>query len=132
MQVFLWFLRCKRVVGVDEGPYKVDPRYGGPEYESLAALGSYCGVSDLAAVAYANQMCNMYGIDTIAAGGSVAWAMDCFEQELLSVEDTGGIELRFGNAQALVELIEQIGERKGLGRVLGLGSARAAQELGVG
>jgi aldehyde:ferredoxin oxidoreductase len=125
-------VRCKRVVGLDEGPYKVDPRYGGPEYESLSALGSYCGVSDLAAVAYANQLCNMYGIDTIAAGGSIAWAMDCFEQELISVEDTGGIELRFGNAEALVELIEQIGERKGFGRVLGLGSARAAQELGVG
>jgi len=125
-------VRCKRVVGIDEGPYNVDARYGGPEYESLAALGSYCGVSDLAAVAYANQLCNMYGMDTIAAGGSVAWAMDCFEQELLSVEDTGGIELRFGNAEALVRLIEQIGEREGLGRVLGLGSARAAQELGVG
>jgi aldehyde:ferredoxin oxidoreductase len=95
-------------------------------------LGSYCGVSDLPAVAYANQLCNMYGIDTIAAGASVAWAMDCFEQELLSIEDTGGIELRFGNAEALVQVIEQIGKREGLGRVLGLGSARAAEELGLG
>jgi aldehyde:ferredoxin oxidoreductase len=125
-------VRCKRVVGLDEGPFKVDPRYGGPEYESLSALGSYCGVSDLAAVAYANQLCNMYGIDTISAGGAVAWAMDCFEQELLSIEDTGGIELRFGNAEALVEMVRLIGEREGLGRVLGLGSARAAEELGVG
>jgi len=125
-------VRCKRVVGLDEGPYKIDPRYGGPEYESLATLGSYCGVSDLAAVAYANQLCNMYGMDTIAAGATVAWAMDCFEHELISVEDTGGIELRFGNSAALVEVIEQIGKREGLGRVLGLGSARAAQELGVG
>jgi aldehyde:ferredoxin oxidoreductase len=125
-------VRCKRVVSVEEGPYKVDARYGGPEYESLAALGSYCGVSDLAAVAYANQLCNMYGIDTIAAGGSVAWAMDCFEQELLSIEETGGIELRFGNAEALVEMVKQIGERTGFGRVLGQGSARAAQELGLG
>jgi aldehyde:ferredoxin oxidoreductase len=125
-------VRCKRVVGLDKGPYKIDPRYGGPEYESLSALGSYCGVSDLAAVAYANQLCNMYGIDTISAGGAIAWAMDCFEQELLSIADTGGIELRFGNAEALVEMVGLIGEGRGLGRVLGLGSARAAEELGIG
>jgi aldehyde:ferredoxin oxidoreductase len=125
-------VRCKRVVALEEGPFKVDPRYGGPEYESLSALGSYCGVSDLAAVAYANQLCNMYGMDTIAVGGTIAWAMDCFEQELLSVEETGGVELRFGNAEALVEMTRQIGNREGLGRVLGLGSARAAEELGIG
>jgi aldehyde:ferredoxin oxidoreductase len=125
-------VRCKRVVEVDEGPYKVDSRYGGPEYESISALGSYCGVSDLGAVAYANQLCNMYGMDTISIGGTIAWAMDCFEHELISVEDTGGIELRFGNAEALVEVVKLIGEREGFGRVLGEGSARAAEILGVG
>ena len=120
------------VVEVTEGPYQVDPRYGGPEYESLGTLGSYCGVSDLAAVAYANQLCNMYGMDTISCGATIAWAMDCFEQELLTVEDTGGIELRFGNAEALVQMVEHIGKREGFGRVLGEGSARAAETLGVG
>ncbi len=125
-------VRCKQVVEVTEGPYQVDPRYGGPEYETLATLGSYCGVSDLAAVARANQLCNMYGMDTISCGATIAWAMDCFEEGLLTTEDTGGLELRFGNAEAMVKLVEQIGEREGLGKVLGEGSVRASKRLEVG
>jgi aldehyde:ferredoxin oxidoreductase len=125
-------VRCKPVVEVNEGPHLVNPRYGGPEYETIAMLGSCCGVSDLAAVARANQLCNMYGMDTISCGGTIAWAMDCFEQGLLTLEDTGGIDLRFGNAEAMVEMVERIGKREGLGQVLGEGSARAAQLLEVG
>jgi len=125
-------VRCKPVVEVTEGPYQVDPRYGGPEYETLSTMGSYCGVSDLVAIARANQLCNMYGMDTISCGATVAWAMDCFERGELTLEQTGGIELRFGNAEALVQMVEQIGKREGLGRVLGEGSARAAEALGVG
>ncbi len=125
-------VRCKRVVEVTEGPYQVDPRYGGPEYETLSTMGSYCGVSDLEAISRANQLCNMYGMDTISCGAIIAWAMDCFERGLLTLEDTDGIELRFGNADALVEMVEGIGKREGLGRVLGEGSARAAEALGVG
>ncbi len=125
-------VRCKRVVEINEGPYRVDPRYGGPEYETLATMGSYCGVSDLAAISLANQLCNMYGMDTISCGAVIAWAMDCFERGLLTLDDTDGIELRFGNAEALVEMVERIGKREGLGRVLGEGSARAAEALGVG
>jgi aldehyde:ferredoxin oxidoreductase len=125
-------IRCKSVVEVTEGPFLVDPRYGGPEYESIATLGSYCGVSDLAAVARANQLCNMYGMDTISCGATVAWAMDCFEQGLLTLEDTDGVKLRFGNAEALVQMVERIGKREGFGRILGEGSARAAQHLEVG
>ena len=125
-------VRCKRVVEVKDGPFLVDPRYGGPEYETLATMGSYCGVSDLAAIARANQLCNMYGMDTISCGATVAWAMDCFGQGLLTTEDTGGILLRFGNAEALVQMVEHIGKREGFGRVLGEGSARAAEALGLG
>ena len=125
-------VRCKRVVEVTEGPFPVDPRYGGPEYETLATMGSYCGVSNLAAVARANQLCNMYGMDTISCGATIAWAMDCFEQGLLTLEDTDGIELCFGNAEALVRMVERIGKREGFGRILGEGSARAAETLGVG
>ncbi len=125
-------VRCKRVVEISEGPFQVDPRYGGPEYETIATMGSYCGVSDLAAVSRANQLCNMYGMDTIACGATIAWAMDCFEQGLLTPEQTDGVELRFGNAGALVHVVEQIGKREGFGRVLGQGSARAAEELGLG
>jgi len=125
-------VRCKRVVEVTEGPFLVDPRYGGPEYETLGTMGSYCGVSDLAAVALANQLCNMYAMDTISCGATIAWAMDCFEQGLITLEDTDGIDLHFGNAEALVQMVERIGKREGFGRVLGEGSARAAATLGVG
>lgn len=125
-------VRCKRVVEVVGGPRPVDPRYGGPEYESISALGSYCCVGDLEAIAYANQLCNMYGMDTISCGGAIAWAMDCFEQGLLTETDTGGIELRFGDSDAMVRMVELIGKGEGFGRLLGEGSARAAETLGVG
>lgn len=123
-------VRCKRVVEVTEGPFKVDPYYGGPEYETLATFGSYCGVSDLAAVSLANQLCNMYGMDTISCGASVAWAMDCYEQGLLTLEDTDGLELNFGNAEAMIALVEKIGNRDGFGDLLAEGSSRAAARLG--
>jgi aldehyde:ferredoxin oxidoreductase len=125
-------IRCKRVNEVTEGPFQVDPRYGGPEYETIAMMGSLCGVDDLDAISLANQLCNMYGMDTISCGCTIAWAMDCFEQGLISLEDTGGIELRFGNAAAMVQITELIGKREGFGKVLGEGSARAAEILGVG
>jgi aldehyde:ferredoxin oxidoreductase len=125
-------VRCKRVVEVTAGAYQVDPRYGGPEYETIGTMGSYCGVDDLEAISYANQLCNMYGMDTISCGATLAWAMDCFERGLLSLEDTGGISLRFGDADALVRMTELIGRREGFGRVLGEGSVRAAEALGVG
>jgi len=125
-------IRCKRVVEITAGPYRVDPRYGGPEYETLATLGSYCGVSDLAAIAYANQLCNQYGMDTISCGATIAWAMECFENGLIGLEETGGVELRFGNAAAMVEMTEQIGRGEGFGAVLGMGSAAAAAQLGRG
>ena len=125
-------VRCKQVVEIQEGPYQVDRRYGGPEYETLATLGSYCGVGDLAAISRANQLCNMYGIDTVSCGATVAWAMDCFEHGYLTLDDTGGIDLSFGNAGAMVKVVEMIGKREGLGRVLGEGSVRASKRLEIG
>ncbi|MBM4457067.1 MAG: aldehyde ferredoxin oxidoreductase family protein [Chloroflexi bacterium] len=129
---FACVVACKPVTEVTEGPFSVERRYGGPEYETLATLGSYCGVSDVKAVARANQLCNMYGMDTISCGATVAWAMDCYEHGLITREQTGGIDLRFGNAEAMVRIVELIGVREGFGAVLGEGSARAAQALGVG
>lgn len=125
-------VRCKRVVEVTEGPYKVDPRYGGPEYETLATFGSYCGIDNLEAISYANQLCNMYGLDTISCGATIAWAMDCFEQGLLTTEDTGGIELRYGDADAIIKMVEMIARREGFGDLLAEGSARAAERIGRG
>jgi aldehyde:ferredoxin oxidoreductase len=125
-------VRCKRVVEITEGPYQVDPLYGGPEYETLSTLGSYCGVSDLAAVSKGHQLCDQYGLDSISCGATIAWAMDCFEHGLLTPEDTGGIELRFGNAEAMVQMVELIGKREGFGDILAEGSARAAKKIGRG
>ena len=126
-------IRCKPSIEVTEGPMRVDRRYGGPEYETAATFGSYCGVSDMIAIARANQLCNMYAMDTISCGATIAWAMDCYERGLLTKEDTDGLELRFGNGGAMVELVERIGKREGnFASVLGEGSANAAQRLEVG
>jgi aldehyde:ferredoxin oxidoreductase len=126
-------VKCKRVVEIKDGAYKVDPRYGGPEYETLGTFGSYCGIDNLAAVSRANQVCNEYAVDTIAAGATIAFAMECFEKGIITKEQTGGLELRFGNAEAMLEVLNQIvrGDTA-LGKVLGQGSERAARVWGKG
>jgi aldehyde:ferredoxin oxidoreductase len=124
-------VRCKRVVEVGE-PYHVDPRYGGPEYESLAALGSNTGVDNLSALAKANELCAAYGLDTISAGASIAFAMECFENGLLTEEDTGGLTLNWGDETLVLDLIEQIARREGFGRLLAEGVARMAEQIGQG
>jgi len=129
---FACAVRCKRVVEHKAGPYQLNPQYGGPEYESTSTLGCYCGVGDLLAVAKAAELCNMYGLDTISCGATIAWAMECFEAGLLSPEETGGLDLHYGNAEALVRLTEMIALRQGFGDVLADGSARAAARLGKG
>ena len=125
-------VRCKRVVDFSQGSYAAEPLYGGPEYETLAGLGSYCGIDDLAAICQANELCNKYGIDTISGGATIAWAMEAFEAGVLTTADTGGLELKFGDAAAMVKLVEMIGERQGFGDILAEGSARAAADLGKG
>ncbi|MBA3530612.1 MAG: aldehyde ferredoxin oxidoreductase family protein, partial [Ardenticatenales bacterium] len=125
-------VRCKRVVQVEkEGNIWVAPELGGPEYETLATFGSYCEVSDLAAIARANALCNDYGLDTISCGATIAWAMECYEDGLLTEEDTDGVALRFGDAEAMLEAVERLAHRRGrLGNLLAEGSARAAAQLG--
>ncbi len=123
-------VRCKREVSSD-GKYKIPKQLGGPEYESIATLGSYCGISDLEAVAYANALCNDYGIDTIAAGATIAWAMECFEDGILTLADTDGLELRMGDADAMIAALKALAFREGkLGDLLAEGSAAAAKRLG--
>jgi len=124
-------ITCKRIVKVTGG-YEVDPVYGGPEYETVAALGSCCGIDDLEAIVYANQLCNAYGLDTISTGVIIAWAMECFERGLLTVEDTGGLLLNFGNAEAMTRLVEQIARRQAFGDLLAEGCQGAAQQIGRG
>ncbi|GAB4559554.1 MAG: aldehyde ferredoxin oxidoreductase family protein [Anaerolineae bacterium] len=125
-------IHCKRVVEVKDGEYEVSPDYGGPEYETIGAFGSNCGIDDLPAISLANQLCNAYGLDTISTGMMISFAMECFEAGLLTLEQTGGLELRFGNAAAMVELVRQIGERRGLGDLLAEGPKIAAEKIGPG
>jgi aldehyde:ferredoxin oxidoreductase len=121
-------VHCKRVVETEWQGLKVEGKHGGPEYETLATFGSYCGVKDLDAVAYANKLCNEYGLDTIGAGATVAWAMECFENGVLT-EDEVGFPLKFGDAAAMVRATEMLAKREGFGHVLAEGSRHAADRL---
>ena len=123
-------IRCKKVVKMDEPA--VDPAYGGPEYETLAAFGSTCGVGDLKSICKANELCNAYGLDTISTGVTIAFAMECFQNGLLTGNDTDGLELTFGNAEALLRAVDLIGRRQGIGDLLAEGSAGAARRMGRG
>jgi len=123
---FSCIVRCKRVVEL-EGKYNVDAKYGGPEYETIGTFGSYCGVNDLAAISLANQICNQHAVDTIAAGATIAFGMECFEKGIITKEQTGGIELKFGDADAMLDVLNQIvNASTPLGKLLGQGSQRAA------
>ena len=125
-------IRCKRVVEIKDGPFPVDPLYGGPEYETLCSFGSYCRVDNLAAISKANQLCNMYGIDTISCGATIAWAMEAFKTGYLTQKHTGGIDIKYGDADIVVKLTRMIGEREGVGDLLADGSAKVAEKLGFG
>ena len=126
-------VRCKRVVEVQEGAYRAEPRYGGPEYETLGTFGSYCGINDLAAIAHANQICNETGVDTIACGATIAFAMECFEKGIIDKEQTGGLELKYGDTDAMLKALHAIVNCEGpLGEVLSQGSERAARIWGNG
>jgi aldehyde:ferredoxin oxidoreductase len=128
---FACAVACKKEVKVTE-PWNVDPAYGGPEYETLASLGSNCGVSDIKAVCKANELCQRYCIDTISTGVTISFAMECFEHGLLTKADTGGMDLSFGNAESLLKLVELIGEKRGLGKLLAEGTKRVAEHIGNG
>jgi len=122
-------VRCKKEVELEE-PYRVERRYGGPEYETLGALGSDCGVSDLPAICKANELCQRYGIDTIGAGTTIAFAMECYEEGIIDDETTGGVKLNFGDAEAMLKTVELIGKREGIGDILAEGSRRASRVFG--
>ena len=124
-------VRCKKEVEVSE-PYQVDRAYGGPEYETIGAIGPCCGVDDLAAVAHGSALCNAYSLDTISTGVTIAFAMECWEKGILTSDDTGGLDLEFGNARAMIQAIELIAHRQGIGDLLAEGSARAAEKIGKG
>ncbi|MFH1117329.1 MAG: aldehyde ferredoxin oxidoreductase family protein [Pseudomonadota bacterium] len=124
-------IACKRVVEVKEGPFAI-PKGPGPEYETIAAFGSLLGSMDLAGTCKAGRVCNDLGMDTISSGGSIAWAMEAFEKGHLTREDTGGIDLRWGDMETVVNtLLPMIAYRQGpLGDLLADGSVSAARRIG--
>ncbi|MEM3406198.1 MAG: aldehyde ferredoxin oxidoreductase family protein [Nitrososphaerota archaeon] len=124
-------IRCKRVVKGKE-PYVTDPDYGGPEYETVAAFGSLCYIDDINAIALANQMCNAYGLDTISTGCAIAFAMECYENGILTKDDVNGLDLKFGNKEAMLKLIEMIAKRENIGDILAEGVMRASKKIGKG
>ncbi len=121
---------CKREVEVKE--LGVTPKYGGPEYETLAASGSLCGVKDLNALALINQLHAQYVLDSISTGAVCAFAMECYEHGIITREMAGGLDLSWGNADAVIALVHMIGRREGLGDLLAEGVKRAAEKLGKG
>jgi len=125
-------IKCKRVSQIDEGPFKTDAKYGGPEYETLATFGSYCGISNMDAIIHANALCNMYGMDTISCGATISWAMECWAEGKITAEDTGGIELEYGSAEAMVKMTEMIAKQEGFGKILAEGSQKASEIIGRG
>jgi aldehyde:ferredoxin oxidoreductase len=127
---FACAVSCKRSVEGTDGEFVVTRRYGGPEYESIGLLGSNVGVDNITAVAACNELCNALGLDTISTGGTLAWAIECFEKGLLTEADTSGKKLEWNNPSQNVKLIQQIANREGFGDLLAEGSRAAARKIG--
>lgn len=129
-------IACGRISKIDEKHFSVKnkPEYwhasGGLEYEAAWALGSNTGVDDLEALTYVNFICNEQGLDPISFGATVSAAMELYEAGDITIEQTGGIDLKFGSAEALVKCVELTGKGEGFGKELGLGSARLCAKYG--
>jgi aldehyde:ferredoxin oxidoreductase len=124
-------LRCKRILRVESGRW-ITPIHKGGEYESMAALTFYMLNEDVDAAVRASYLCNEYGLDTISTGGAIAFAMDCAENGILAAKDLQGLDLSWGNSEAVVTLVKDIALRRGLGRLLGEGVKRASETMGQG
>jgi len=117
---------CTQVCAVEEGPFK--GAESDPEYETIGAFGGQCGVSDFGAIIAANQICDEEGIDTMTTGTLIAFAMECFERGLISKTETAGLDLCFGNAEAMVEMVRRIANRDGLGHLLAEGFSQIKKQ----
>jgi len=120
-------ISCGRLTEVDDEKYA--GKGEGPEYETLAALGSACGVDNLAAITKANYYCNELGLDTISTGMTIACAMELYEKGFIPEDDIGQ-PLRFGDADAMIDMVKKMAYREGFGDTLALGSYRMAEKYG--
>jgi aldehyde:ferredoxin oxidoreductase len=120
-------IHCRPVVTISDGPYKTEGKVEGPEYESLGALGSMLMIGNIEQVVKLNDLCNLYGLDTISTGGVLAWAMESYERGVVSKQDLGGLELNFGDGDAAIKALDMITYRNGFGDVLAEGTRRASR-----
>jgi len=116
-----------REVGVKNGPYKGS--HSDIEWETIYAFGTSCGIDKMEAIIAASQICDEFGIDTITAGLTISFAMECFEKGLIGLEDTGGIELRFGNDEAMIAMLRKMVNQEGFGRQLSKGTRKLSEEI---
>ncbi len=120
---------CGRYSTVKSGPFATPPM-DGPEYETADMFGAMCSIGHMGPVIRANYLCNTYGLDTISTGNTIAFAMECYEKGILTSQDTEGIELKFGNAEAMIATVHKIAKQEGIGKLLAKGTKRAAEQLG--
>jgi aldehyde:ferredoxin oxidoreductase len=122
---------CGRGTEIRDGKWRGNSGEG-PEYETINTLGAMCGVSDMNAITMANYRCNRYGLDTISTGSTIAFAMECYERGILTISDTDGLELSFGDADLIVDLVDKIARREGIGDLLAEGTKVMSERLGQG
>jgi aldehyde:ferredoxin oxidoreductase len=122
-------LTCDQYCRIEAGEY-AGVEVGGPEYSTSASLGSGLGVDNLAAILKANDLANRYGLDTIDLGGTIGFAMELFQRGILSLDDTDGLDLTWGNHRSVMALIDKIAYRQGFGDVLAFGPRGAAERIG--
>jgi aldehyde:ferredoxin oxidoreductase len=125
-------VKCGAIVQIKEGPFATKSELHRPEYETLAALGACCFNDNVESVIKANEICNLYGLDTMGVGNVISFAMECYEKGLINQRDTDGIDLTWGNSSSIVTLTEKIARRDGFGAVLADGVANAARMIGKG
>ncbi len=124
-------VRCKAELEFPEGRLK-GRKAVRPEFEPMLSLGSRCGLTDLETLVYLDNLCSRLGMDSISAGGAIAFAMDLFDRGILTPEDTGGLDLSWGNGQAMEVLIRQMAAGEGFGGILAKGVRQAARIIGRG
>lgn len=124
-------IHCGKYSKVDSGKYS-GTKGGSPEFETIVCLGSKCGVGNLAAILKANELANKYGLDTISLGDTIAFAMEAYEKGIITSKDTDGLELKWGDDDVLIQLIEKVAFRKGLGNLLADGTKRMSEKIGGG
>jgi aldehyde:ferredoxin oxidoreductase len=125
-------ISCGGLMKAGTGEYDYREGAHKPEYETLGAFGGLCLNDNLDSIIMANEICNRYGMDTISAGATIAFAMECYEHGIITQKDTDGIELRWGNHAAIVAMIEKMGKREGFGEILADGVKVAAEKIGKG